>query len=856
MYIQELIQASHGFAAKTDRENEELYLPVWMHALDTAGVMDYLVEKWLSENTVRHLTQSMAGHRETLAGLCRLLALINDIGMHTALFQSSIRDNIPGYELCPLRREQIAFRSGYPLSHARAGEAILLKYGFPPSIAAIVGAHHGVPQSSGAESEFDASPRNFFGNLSAPEWEKYWEEFIGVALRMCGFRSVAELPNISMPNQMLLTGLLIMSDWIASDTHYFPLISIEDRGDADNYPLRVDSVCERLGLDSTWDYRDTGKYLAQQAPATNGVHQMLISAVKENTHPGIFIVEAPAKYKVADAAVTAAEILAKKVGCRGLFYGLPIDTVSHEAFAEAKARIAYPSESDDDSLFAQNWFANVKKEMLASFSVKSIEPLLMMSLQSKHVMLHHLGLSGKVVIIDEVQLCNAHMQLFLNRSLTWLGEYEVPVIIMSSSLPLKRRTEMIGAYLQGLSHSKKKIVLPDDEWKSNLSYPLITWTDGMHIQQTWLDELLPSKDIPIERVSRDSYISNIQSCAMAGRCIGVILNSIDDAQDTAKKLTEECPDRNVILYHERFLAEDLYRQEVKVLDAAGKKSTSPFRDKAIIVGTQSLFSNLDVDFDQLFMDTCPMDLLLRGLSHIHRYERSRSGLMAFPRCVVIELPKKNANYVYGEWPTHRILEILPDSISFPNDIPQLMQEAFTPPDVDMLPMDDKMIWDKYVTDYLSPSNAFLLTAPKYSRFFSTINGIIGAMPGNTEMSLRWSVISKNTSFVDAILLKKDEDGKIAAFHNPNKQFNPAFELSKSECEIISKQRIRLSGWLCRSDFTEEIIAKSAFLSEWQRRGPLKRDVFLVLNEDGGIKIQNIPFESSPQFGFYVKKKEA
>ena len=97
-----------------------------------------------------------------------------------------------------------------------------MKYGFPPSIAAIVGAHHGVPQSSGAESEFDASPRNFFGNLSAPEWEKYWEEFIGVALRMCGFRSVAELPNISMPNQMLLTGLLIMSDWIASDTHYFP----------------------------------------------------------------------------------------------------------------------------------------------------------------------------------------------------------------------------------------------------------------------------------------------------------------------------------------------------------------------------------------------------------------------------------------------------------------------------------------------------------------------------------------------------------------------------------------------------------------------------------------------------------
>lgn len=113
--------------------------------------------------------------------------------------------------------------------------------------------------------------------------------------------------------------------------------------------------------------------------------------------------------------------MAKKVGCRGLFYGLPIDTVSHEAFAEAKARIAYPSENNDDSLSAQNWFANVKKEMLAPFSAKSIEPLLMMSLQSKHVMLHHLGLSGKVVIIDEVQLCNAHSKSFLNLQLNMAG---------------------------------------------------------------------------------------------------------------------------------------------------------------------------------------------------------------------------------------------------------------------------------------------------------------------------------------------------------------------------------------------------------------------------------------------------
>ena len=55
-----------------------------------------------------------------------------------------------------------------------------------------------------------------------------------------GFSSVGELPQLTIPAEILLTGLLIMADWIASNTRYFPLIPVEEVGSDTLYPARVD----------------------------------------------------------------------------------------------------------------------------------------------------------------------------------------------------------------------------------------------------------------------------------------------------------------------------------------------------------------------------------------------------------------------------------------------------------------------------------------------------------------------------------------------------------------------------------------------------------------------------------------
>ena len=874
-----LTQRLRQIPAKADVSGA-CWLPFWIHSMDTAEIIVRLLNEWLPE----HFAEVCGCGAEELRKLCRFLALVHDLGKLTPVFAARITESLP-----ELRQKLEAsglqtgspkeYQAGGKSPHARAGEVLLLEAGCPPGIAAVVGAHQGKPQESSPNvaEELDGYERNYYGlqykdSESGRLWAEIRREWLSAALEEAGYISAAAIPDVHQPVQILLTGLLIMADWIASNTAYFPLISVDSSGEPEPYPERAQLAWEKLDLPGPWEPQtfimDEDRFDEVFRFAPNPVQAMMLHAANEGSG-GIYILEAQMGVGKTEAALAAAEILASKCDCGGVFFGLPTQATANGLFGRLAAWANTQSEDtrlairlahgmaelneeyravfhgsadgnedgdEEDRLIVHPWFGGRKQALLADFVIGTVDQLLLAALKQKHVMLRHLGLAGKVVILDECHAYDAYMNQYLERALNWLGAYRIPVIMLSATLPEARRAALVEAYLNGPPERE-----PVD-WRIRRAYPLLTWTDGRSVCQDAIPAEENGRRVSVRKAEPEQLISILRTAVSEGGCCGVIVNTVRYAQELTDLLKDAIPGADRLLLHSRFVAPDRAEREKTLLSRIGKGSAPEQRRGLIVVGTQVLEQSLDIDFDLLITQLCPMDLLLQRIGRLHRHARSRPEGLREAVCYVLPADE-GSRAVYGDWLLLRTGQLLPDRLTLPQSIPELVQETYREPDETVLRDEEcRKAWeenDQRLELKKRKARSYRITAPpgENARRRKTIDGWLNAEhPADGQRGE--AAVRDGASGITVLAMQEHTDGRITflPWQHGGIAVSAACAPDDETARWIAGQRLTLpasfSSFGREGKTIEELEALNRNrLPEWQNSGWLRGELVLLFDED-------------------------
>ena len=863
--------------------NENNWLPLSAHAKDVAEIMLKLYQFWMPQRLIDHIHYT-DGNID-ISKICKFCGYVHDIGKATAVFQNVITKNSIYFQK---RYKDIGiditefngkiYGNDETYRHEYLGESILVNYGCPKGIASIIGAHHGKPyciQKYSTKKLLKLRKYYLNGYEKADSDEKiyakdFWEnqrKYIFMeGLKESGYKDVSEIEDVSISTQIILSGLLIMADWIASNEELAPLIKRDEDIESIQYPERINAIWDKLSLPERWMptelFMSDDDFEERFGFTPNIIQKDVIKAVETSITPGLYILEAGMGSGKTEAALAAAEILASKFHCEGIYFGLPTQATANGIFGRITSWAEKQSNDEgiktaielahgsaflnpeyrdidyqnikngndtqrnkciESGLIVHKWFKdNRKKNLLPTFIIGTIDQLISSALQEKHFMLKFLGAAGKVVIIDECHAYSAYMNGSLDRTIEYLGKLGTPVILLSATLPVKRRKELIKAYC-----GKEEFTKEENEITDNKKYPLLTYTQGDMVLQK--APMLNNQDVTVDIEKRKSeevedILKDKLSC---GGCAGVIMNTIKKAQDMATRLQSAFPEKKVILIHARFTGEDRTRLENEVLSAVGKRSTPDTRD-VIVVGTQVLEQSLDIDFDVLISEAAPMDLLLQRIGRLHRHKgRIRPDKVKNPVCIIIGCDDiENKFTIYDKWLLINTIRHIPEHINIPSDISNLVQSVYA----DSEENDElRSKYEKYMDkEYFDKVKALNNCIRRYSEITS---GTMHEISVTNENGLSPRDIEPSIS---VIIMSDDGEGAMFINNNPWRNRIPYNRIpTKKEAVEMIKQSVKLPSEVLRGSFfecLEEITNKEKNKNIiWKEESFLKNRYFLILS---------------------------
>ncbi len=206
-------------------------MPLVQHLEDSAEVAGYLWDRWISPIVRRQASAGLPGSEDDGRVLLRFLAGVHDVGKATPAFACQMpalldrmRDNGLSLAHVPPRSDSRV------VPHATAGQVALRRwlheqYAASPiaadTLACVVGGHHGLP--AGKSGILVAMERPDL--MGGAPWSAVQDELLtGMADRTGATgRLAAWMKSPPQPAaQSILTALVIVADWLASDENRFP----------------------------------------------------------------------------------------------------------------------------------------------------------------------------------------------------------------------------------------------------------------------------------------------------------------------------------------------------------------------------------------------------------------------------------------------------------------------------------------------------------------------------------------------------------------------------------------------------------------------------------------------------------
>lgn len=631
------------------KSGEDQGHPLLAHMLDVAAVAEAILELEPA-TTHQHLAKQFGLAAETAPRWLATLAGLHDVGKAIPGFQAKWEQ---GQALAKAQGLTFASTSLRSDRHDCASTAILKKW-LPAhtgadviwcnQVAEAVGAHHGYPLTT----------KEVGDGLPLRE-EKCWlqarQALLDAYWKVLAPAGVPTTDELALPAINWLAGLTSIADWIGSNLEWFSLGIRHD--DLRQHHIHAKALAHQALETIGWRPftpllsepvsldRQLGQILVADQPVTpRPLQQQGVALLQQSQGPALLLVEAPMGEGKTELAFMAHLHLQRANGHRGFYLALPTQATGNALFARAKKFIgAFAHESAPDlqlihggaarqemmaalkdvwgedgkhseGVEAARWFSRRKRPLIAPYGVGTIDQALFSVLNVKHHFVRLWGLANRVVVLDEVHAYDTYTEGLIEALLHWLKGLGCSVILMSATLPTKRRDSLLKAW------RVDPAVLPA------LAYPRLVLADDRGLD--WDDKIESREMTPVKLAGCGTTPEELLCVALEalthGGCGAIIVNTVERAQQLFSLLKAKAPeDLTLQLFHARFPADERAQREAAVLSTFGKEGVRPAR--ALLVATQVVEQSLDIDFDFLISDLAPVDLLLQRVGRLHRHSR-------------------------------------------------------------------------------------------------------------------------------------------------------------------------------------------------------------------------------------------